>query len=176
VIRPTPSGLFVRPATPTDVPAMMNLERQSSAAAHWPHHRYEAIFAGVGVEPHVGRLAWAVEQDRGAVPAEISAEASEQILGFLVAHQVDLDWELENIVVAQALWRKGVGSCLLEEFIAHVRIRKGASILLEVRESNHAARALYRKTGFVELGQRKDYYSNPSENAVVYRLKLTPGP
>ena len=47
-----------------------------------------------------------------------------------------------------------------------------ATVFLEVRESNGAARALYAALGFTELARRKAYYSNPREDAVVMRLDL----
>jgi [ribosomal protein S18]-alanine N-acetyltransferase len=50
--------------------------------------------------------------------------------------------------------------------------RNGEAVLLEVRESNLAARRLYEKTGFVQAGVRKSYYVNPLEDAILYRYDL----
>jgi ribosomal-protein-alanine N-acetyltransferase len=41
-----------------------------------------------------------------------------------------------------------------------------------VRQSNRAAICLYEKNGFVTISQRKDYYSNPKENADIMEKKL----
>jgi len=98
--------------------------------------------------------------------------ASSQTVGFLVAHQLRPEWELENIVVSGSEQRKGLGKRLLSAFIARVKRAAGASILLEVRESNVAARALYEKSGFSQVGARKSYYQNPLEDAILYRLDL----
>ena len=47
-------------------------------------------------------------------------------------------------------------------------IEHGAdSITLEVRASNTAALALYRRFGFAPSGVRKDYYKDPTEDALV---------
>ena len=47
-------------------------------------------------------------------------------------------------------------------------LRHGAELItLEVRESNMAARAMYRKYGFVEVGMRHRYYTETGENAVL---------
>ena len=43
-------------------------------------------------------------------------------------------------------------------------------LTLEVRESNAPAIALYEKCGFVFCGIRKDYYTDPKENALLMRL------
>ena len=67
---------------------------------------------------------------------------------------------------------RGVGTRLMGEFVAHARAEKGSGIFLEVRESNEGARALYGKMGFEETGSRKSYYSDPAEDAILYRLRL----
>jgi ribosomal-protein-alanine N-acetyltransferase len=41
-----------------------------------------------------------------------------------------------------------------------------------VRESNTAARRLYEKLGFSEIGRRKAYYHNPQEDAILYSKTL----
>ena len=51
-------------------------------------------------------------------------------------------------------------------------VKEVKSLFLEVRENNTAARKLYEKTGFVEVGMRKNYYSNPTENAVLYKMEI----
>ena len=46
------------------------------------------------------------------------------------------------------------------------------SVMLEVRESNEAARALYGNSGFAEVGRRPKYYAMPEEDALLYRLDV----
>ena len=92
------------------------------------------------------------------------------IQGFLVARTVEREWEIENIAIAGAARRRGLGSRLLGEFLDLARKRGAESVFLEVRESNRAARALYAKWAFVESGRRNGYYHEPDEDAVVYRL------
>lgn len=53
---------------------------------------------------------------------------------------------------------------------------KAVEIYLEVRESNQSAIALYRKFSFQRFGIRKDYYSNPDEDAIIYRKDLSEYP
>jgi len=95
-----------------------------------------------------------------------------QILGFLVVQRVDAEWELENIIVAEANRRQGVGTRLIKELAAQARAEQGSGIFLEVRESNKSARAFYKKVDFEETGLRKGYYSNPPEDAILCRLRL----
>jgi ribosomal-protein-alanine N-acetyltransferase len=145
----------------SDLSAIMDLDRQSPSAAHWSRNQYQALFVTTSGQKS-GRLAWIVE-DESEAP---------RILAFLVAHCVDTEWELENIVVTETAHRRGVGTRLLEELVAHARAKEGRGIFLEVRESNQSARSLYRKVGFEETGLRKSYYSNPPEDAILCRLSL----
>jgi len=150
---------------------MVDLERASPAAAHWPRQQYEGLFVTTGSRLLSERLAWVVEDECAAQPHKNSSEAA-SVLAFLVAHRVEAEWELENVVVAGAVRRRGAGTRLLNEFIAHARAKNGSGIFLEVRESNQSARGLYRKMGFEETGRRKGYYANPAEDAILGRLKF----
>ena len=154
--------MYVRRATAADVPAMMDLERQSPTAAHWSPQRYEDLFVTISGQQKSERLAWIVEEERGA----------RGVLALLIAQKVDAEWELENLVVAADARRTGVGTGLVGEFVEHARAARGSEIFLEVRESNEGARALYRKMGFEETGLRKSYYSDPAEDAILCRLRL----
>jgi ribosomal-protein-alanine acetyltransferase len=107
-----------------------------------------------------------------AAQLHLSPEAPE-IIAFLIAHRIDAEWELENIVVAETARRRGLGTLLLRELITHARTENVSGIFLEVRESNQTARALYRKLGFKEVGLRKGYYANPPNDAILCRLSLS---
>ena len=159
-----------RQAIAADIAAMMDLERQSPSAGHWSQNQYEALFAIPSGQQRSERVALLAEEDGEAQPGVSGAKSG--ILAFLIAHRIDAEWELENIVVAETARRQGVATRLLGEFIAHARAEQGTAVFLEVRESNQSARALYRKAGFTEAGLRKSYYSNPPEDAILCRLSL----
>ena len=145
---------------------MMALEQQSLGAAHWSRQQYDKLFQSQYIPQPSKRFAWVAED--GDPPAIIGFLVSHN----LVSHNIDQEWELENIAVAEPARRRGVGTLLLSELIAHARTGGGSEIFLEVRESNQNARALYRRLGFQQQGSRKNYYSNPTEDAALYRLKL----
>lgn len=147
----------IRPATPDDIPALIELERACSTAAHWTAHQYRDAFR---VEQQARRFLWVAQSE------------DRPVVGFLIAQNIASDWELENIVVASAEREKGIGKRLLETLLAVSRQRGGHSIFLEVRESNHAARCLYERAGFRQTGVRPAYYSTPQEHAILYRLSL----
>jgi ribosomal-protein-alanine N-acetyltransferase len=140
----------------------MKLERQSPAAAHWSEQEYRRLVESAE------RLLLIAEDGPSTATDVISPVA----LGFLVAHHIPPDWELENIVVAATSQRRGIASRLLGALFAKAREAKSDSIFLEVRESNTPARALYLKAGFRLQARRKSYYTGPIEDAILYSLKL----
>lgn len=146
----------------------MELERQSTSAAHWSLEQYEKVFVA-NSQPRAGRLVWVVEKEADT-PGKVRSKTP-KILAFLVAHRIEAELELENIVVADRARRQGLGTILLREFVAHAQMEHCTGIFLEVRESNQGARTLYRKLGFEEAGLRKNYYASPAENAILYRLR-----
>ena len=75
--------------------------------------------------------------------------------------------ELADLAVHPDQRRRGVGRRLVEGVCREARERGAATVYLQVRESNHAALALYREAGFSERGRRRRYYRGPSEDAIV---------
>lgn len=97
----------------------------------------------------------------------LCAKSNGKIVGYIGASVVLDEAYVSDIAVAKGERRKGIGKRLLEE-CENVCRKKGASFLsLEVRKSNEKARALYEKRGFCVLGERKNFYSEPRENALV---------
>jgi ribosomal-protein-alanine N-acetyltransferase len=160
----------IRRATSADVPAMMKVELQSPGAAHWSRRQYERLFTATPDPAQSTRVVWVVDNESERSGKD--RNENREVLAFLVAHRIDSDWELENLVVAQSVRKRGIGTLLLEKLIAQVRDDTGRSIFLEVRESNEGASRLYQKLGFKEVGLRKGYYQNPPEDAILYRLSL----
>ena len=148
---------MIRPATAADIPHIMNLEQASPTAGHWTEQQYQQLFGSSSDGPQ--RLVLVVET--GGV-----------ILGFLIAQHVAPEWELENIVVAEAGRRKGLGKQLLDALLARARETNSDAVFLEVRKSNASARALYESAGFEESGRRKSYYGASQEDAILYRRSL----
>jgi len=87
---------------------------------------------------------------------------------------------LLNLTLSPARQGRGLGSWMMQQFMAQVREAGFTKILLEVRPSNHAVIGLYRKFGFQEIGRRHGYYPNSGtpgearEDAIVMRYARTP--
>ena len=74
------------------------------------------------------------------------------------------------MAVARALRGGGIGGALLRHAFAALRRQGAARCLLEVRCSNAAARALYRKLGFETLALRRGLFSSPREDGETMEL------
>lgn len=94
------------------------------------------------------------------------------IVGFAGIMVIDEDAELLNIAVSEEFQKDGIGLLLLQSVIVEARGHLAERMLLEVRESNEKARRLYRQNGFCELGVRKNYYKQPTENAIIMSCPL----
>jgi ribosomal-protein-alanine N-acetyltransferase len=145
----------VRAARTSDISAMVKLSVLADTAAQWTEQQYAQIFSE--------------GSDRQKT---LVAERDSQILGLLVARGFEGEWEIENIVVGPAIQRHGVGTLMLKEFMKFIALNSPSRLFMEVRESNGAARALYENNGFKQTRRRKNYYSNPNEDALIYRYDL----
>jgi ribosomal-protein-alanine acetyltransferase len=90
----------------------------------------------------------------------------------LARHAAD-EGEILNLAVAPAARRRGLGRLLVERALAHLVEAGARAAYLEVRQSNSAARRLYGKLGFQEVGTRVAYYRRPTEDAVVLRAAIS---
>jgi ribosomal-protein-alanine N-acetyltransferase len=138
----------LRRATKDDLPALVELERSAFTVPNWPADtflRYECTVA----------------------------EVSGEVGGFLVSREIfggtnsaPPEREILNLAVDPRYRRAGIATLLIKQ-----EFRKKALFFLEVRESNLAARVLYERLGFVEISRRAEYYNNPTETAIVMRMK-----
>jgi ribosomal-protein-alanine N-acetyltransferase len=115
---------------------------------------------------------FAAELQRSYGVLLVAREAGE-ISGFLLAWRAADELHLTDLGVTAGARRRGVARALVGHLCAEGRRRGSRVILLEVRESNDAARALYGGLGFEELDRRKRYYSDTGEDAVVMQLELS---
>ncbi|MEG0615860.1 MAG: ribosomal protein S18-alanine N-acetyltransferase [Oscillospiraceae bacterium] len=87
------------------------------------------------------------------------------IIGYLFATKVLGEISLNKIAVAENFRRNHVAEMLLKWLETEVFPME--FITLEVRESNQAAKKLYEKNGYKIVGNRKNFYENPTENAIL---------
>jgi ribosomal-protein-alanine N-acetyltransferase len=100
-----------------------------------------------------------------------------RVAGFCSVWLIFDELHINNLAVRPALRRRGLAAQLLA-FVLRTAGQKGARrVTLEVRRSNEAALRLYERFGFHVTAVRRDYYTNPTEDALVLWLdELAPIP
>jgi ribosomal-protein-alanine N-acetyltransferase len=96
------------------------------------------------------------------------------MVGYFVLMVAAGEAHLLNLSIAAPWQRKGRGSVLLGEAMRIGRAAGARNIFLEVRPSNAAAKALYRRFGFRQVSLRRGYYPahGGREDALVLSLAL----
>jgi ribosomal-protein-alanine N-acetyltransferase len=89
------------------------------------------------------------------------------VAGFCAFWLVVDQAHINNLAVRPELRGQGLGTHLLEAIVAEARHLGATSLTLEVRRSNIAAQRLYAKAGFFEHSVRKNYYTQPVEDAII---------
>ena len=97
----------------------------------------------------------------------VAIEQSDKVVGFGGIMIVADEAELLNIAVTDSFRCQGIAKYLLKQLLEDACKAECGRMLLEVRENNVIAQHLYDKMGFVKLGIRNNYYSNPTDNAII---------
>ena len=100
------------------------------------------------------------------------AEEEGKVVGHAACWTVLDQSELGNVAVSPGARGKGIGGALVDAVVERVRARGALECYLEVRESNEDAQSLYGQRGFAVVGRRTRYYSHPTEDALVMRLRI----
>lgn len=137
-----------------DLPRVIELDQQSFTLP-WTESAFH-----FEVEKNPAARCWVAE-----IPGD-----SPMIVGMIVVWLIMDEIHIATLAVDPAQRRLRVGEQLLAYTLAD-GIKSGAmKSFLEVRSGNLAARALYRKFGFDEVGIRKKYYSDNGEDAILMNL------
>ena len=97
----------------------------------------------------------------------VTAVDEEKILGYGGMHCSRGECYIDNIAVFGHHRKKGVGTAIVEALIREAQRRNSEFISLEVRPSNQVAVRLYTRLGFVEEGRRRNFYTDPTEDALI---------
>lgn len=90
----------------------------------------------------------------------------DRVDGVLIFSEICGEHEVLNFVVREEKRREGIGDKLILELI-----KRAKCIYLDVRKSNLPAISIYSKHGFIINGERKNFYANPTEDAVLMIYK-----
>lgn len=158
--------LHIRPAVDADVTAMVAIER-ASFSDPWTH----AAIASTLRYDHMRVL---VAEERGGGEPAAGGDGAGRPLGYVVAMIAGLEAEIADLAVSPDARRRGIARALLDRLLADLEAERVAAVFLEVRESNHPARALYESRAFRAIGRRRGYYRLPVEDALLLKRELGP--
>ena len=96
-----------------------------------------------------------------------AAEKQGKVIGYIGTHIVLDECYIANVAVNPAFRRMGIANKLLDFAEENAIDKNCAFISLEVRVSNSPAINLYKKRGYISQGERKNFYSHPTENALI---------
>lgn len=147
-----------------NAPAIRTLDAGEMTAAAALHAR---CFDEAWDEPALTRLV--------AAPGTFALGVGENPLaGFVLARIAAGEAEILTLAVDPASRGRGLGRRLMEAVAASALAGGATALFLEVAEDNDAARALYGRLGFDEVGRRPAYYARPDARvaALVLRLDL----
>ena len=93
----------------------------------------------------------------------------ERVVGYIGSQSSADESDVMNVAVHPDYRRRGIAESLIDVLIQELKNRGSHALMLEVRDSNEPAIALYEKLGFQQVGLRKNYYHNPKEHARILR-------
>lgn len=117
-------------------------------------------------------MPWNTKQLRSQLPDKnhifiVAEDENGEAAGYVGMMFVLDEGYISNVAVAPEHRNRHVALSLIEELEKRAREQKLSFATLEVRESNAAAIGLYGKCGFTPVGLRKNYYEQPTENAIL---------
>ena len=144
-------NIVIRKMTLDDVPAVVELD-QKSFSLPWPERsfRYE-------LTDNPASNCWVAELDG-------------QVVGMIVAWLIVSEAHIATLATHPDFRRRSIAKRLLSYALQDLMRAGARSSFLEVRESNQAARAMYRKFGYIETGRRTRYYRDNDEDALLMSL------
>ena len=154
--------MIVRPASGHDVEHVLALIRRIPRLPQW---RREAL----AIDAPAGN------PEIGPVRRLLVATDGVNLLGFAQVAVLLGEAELESMAVEPEQRGQGIGRLLLASTIEAARSAGATLLRLEVRRSNQAALRLYRSAGLTVTGERRGYYRDPVEDALLLQLSWAEG-
>lgn len=95
------------------------------------------------------------------------AFSGDKVAGYIGSHNILGEVYITNVAVFPDFRRNGVGNALVSLLINEMKAENADFVTLEVRKSNIKAISLYEKCGFQRVGERKNFYEKPQEDAIL---------
>ena len=133
-----------------------------------------AAIEGENLSPwSISSLALDLEIQRAINFVAVTETLVGQILGWYSCRVIYPEGELLKIAVRKKNRECGVGHFLFEHLCHELQKRKVTSLFLEVRSNNSTALRFYEKHGFLPVGSRPGYYTDPPDSAIILSKSLS---
>ena len=133
----------------------------------------EAVFL---IEENCFPDPWSRKSIRGTLREQSSymlvAEENGSIIAFLNSTYLLDELNLNRIAVLKKFRRKNTATLLMENMLDFCKNNGIKRVMLEVRKSNIPAQNLYKAFGFKVLGERANFYQNPTEPGIIMEKLL----
>ena len=149
------TGLRIVPMRSEHIDRLMRYERELFGPESWTRGSYRSELADTRTRSYV-----------------VAEDAAGELLGWAGVRVVGDEADIMTVGVIPAARRHGVGARLVAELLDLARGRGATLAYLEVRFDNAAARRLYGREGFDEVGIRRGYYDGGRVDAVVMQREL----
>ena len=114
---------------------------------------------------------WSEEAIKAAINDDLShfivAKIGNEVVGYGGMYSVMGEGYIYNIAVKRKYRKFGIGTNIVNELVNYSKIKSLNFLSLEVRKSNTPAINLYSNCGFEKVGNRKNFYTNPLEDAII---------
>ena len=97
----------------------------------------------------------------------VVAKVGNEVVGYGGMYSVMGEGYIYNIAVKRKYRKFGIGTNIVNELVNYSKIKSLNFLSLEVRKSNTPAINLYSNCGFKKIGNRKNFYTNPLEDAII---------
>ncbi len=167
------------PAKPGPGAAKENAAGETGATVLMRRMRESDIPAVRAIEERSFSNPWSANTFRGEIqntsvsfPWVILSGPEKRVVGYILYWKVGDEVQINNVAIHPDFRGRGIGEAVVRFVVERVRKEGVNFVTLEVRPSNLHAFKLYLKLGFKVLGTRKEYYTNPTEDAYVMGLTL----
>ena len=114
---------------------------------------------------------WSEKAIKTAINDDLShfivAKIGNEVVGYGGMYSVMGEGYIYNIAVKRKYRKFGIGTNIVNELVNYSKIKSLNFLSLEVRKSNTPAINLYSNCGFEKVGNRKNFYTNPLEDAII---------
>lgn len=129
---------------------------------------YESIEDTLKYDYNMAYIAYFLEKEIEIRKISEVNYVNQKLLGYILANNIASETELLRIAVDEEYRGRGIAAKLMKCYLMDIS-KKCDNAFLEVRDSNLPARKLYEKFGYKIIAKRKKYYSNPSEDGIIYQ-------